>query len=181
MWKKWNDVMRDQLVNSQIKTGHASGSWDAIDAHGRGPGGRLYTTCMATMTLDYADRDAVIESRVGQFRSLAGSRHPYDEAAQRAVFTREFDRTVDFSHTNNHAGAVGSTMPWQSRLEGLDVPTLVVHGDEDPMLQYPHGVRIAELIPGATLLTLKGVGHEMPRDAWPTIVSRLIRHTDQSN
>ena len=51
-WKKWNDVMRDQLVNSQIKTGHASGSWDAIDAHGRGPGGRLYTTCMATMTLE---------------------------------------------------------------------------------------------------------------------------------
>ena len=51
-WKKWNDVMRDQLVNSQIKTGHASGSWDAINAHGRGPGGRLYTTCMATMTLE---------------------------------------------------------------------------------------------------------------------------------
>lgn len=51
-WKKWNDVMRDQLVNSQIKTGHAAGSWDAIDAHGRGPGGRHYTTCMATMTLE---------------------------------------------------------------------------------------------------------------------------------
>jgi len=50
-WKKWNDVMREQLVTTQIKKGHGSGSWNVADSHG-GAGGRLYMTCLATMTLE---------------------------------------------------------------------------------------------------------------------------------
>ncbi len=50
-WRKWNAVMRDQLVNSQDKKGHANGSWRPNDAHG-GAGGRLYMTCMCIMTLE---------------------------------------------------------------------------------------------------------------------------------
>lgn len=50
-WKKWNEVMREQLVTTQIRTGHAEGSWNVADPHG-GPGGRLYMTCLAIMTLE---------------------------------------------------------------------------------------------------------------------------------
>ena len=50
-WKKWNEVMRDQLINTQVKTGHEAGSWKVTDGHG-GAGGRLYSTCLATMTLE---------------------------------------------------------------------------------------------------------------------------------
>ncbi len=50
-WQKWNAVMRDQLVNTQITDGHASGSWNLADAHGR-RAGRLYMTCLCTMTLE---------------------------------------------------------------------------------------------------------------------------------
>ncbi len=50
-WTKWNSVMRDRLVNSQIKEGHAAGSWDLADAHGA-TAGRLYMTCLSTMTLE---------------------------------------------------------------------------------------------------------------------------------
>jgi hypothetical protein len=50
-WKKWNEKMREQLVTTQRKTGHAAGSWDLADRHG-GPGGRLYMTCLAAMTLE---------------------------------------------------------------------------------------------------------------------------------
>ncbi|MFT7642027.1 MAG: hypothetical protein ACI9G1_003784 [Pirellulaceae bacterium] len=53
LWKKWNDVMRDQLVNSQIKDGHAKGSWFIEGGdHGSGPGGRHYSTCMSAMVLE---------------------------------------------------------------------------------------------------------------------------------
>ena len=51
MWKKWNGVMRDQLVDSQLRKGHASGSWNVTDPHGRA-GGRLYQTCLSIMTLE---------------------------------------------------------------------------------------------------------------------------------
>ena len=50
-WTKWNDVMREQLVKTQILKGHGTGSWNLADPHG-GPGGRLYMTCLATMTLE---------------------------------------------------------------------------------------------------------------------------------
>ena len=51
-WKKWNDVMRDQLVNSQAKEGPSKGSWHMRGDHGADRGGRLYCTSMATMILE---------------------------------------------------------------------------------------------------------------------------------
>jgi hypothetical protein len=53
LWVKWNDKMRDYLVRSQSDRGHETGSWffDG-DRHGGRQGGRLYTTCMAAMTLE---------------------------------------------------------------------------------------------------------------------------------
>lgn len=52
-WEKWNAVMRDQLVNSQAKDGHARGSWQPTsDNHSNQKGGRLYFTAMATMILE---------------------------------------------------------------------------------------------------------------------------------
>ncbi len=52
MWTKWNSVMRDQLVNDQVKEGHEKGSWYYNGGHGATQGGRLYTTAMCAMTLE---------------------------------------------------------------------------------------------------------------------------------
>jgi hypothetical protein len=51
-WKKWNPQMRDQLVNTQAKSGHMEGSWFAGNGHANERGGRLYFTSMATMILE---------------------------------------------------------------------------------------------------------------------------------
>jgi hypothetical protein len=51
-WKKWNAVMRDQLVNSQATKGHEEGSWFMDGDHGSKSGGRIYCTAMATMILE---------------------------------------------------------------------------------------------------------------------------------
>ena len=45
------------------------------------------------------------------------------------------------------------------------------------MLPYPHGVALAKEIPGATLLTIEGMGHELPRGAWPQIVPAIVEHS----
>jgi len=53
LWTKWNNVMRDQLVNSQSKAGHEAGSWFFGGGdHGSERGGRVYTTAMSTLTLE---------------------------------------------------------------------------------------------------------------------------------
>ncbi len=144
-----------------------------------GPTEVVIDDIMAKLAIDFADRDAVVDARTASFGLLAGSAHPYDEAGRRRLFEREFDRAIDFAHTASQAMAVAMTPPWQSRVAAIDVPTLVVHGDEDPLLQYSHGQRIAELVPGASLMTMEGVGHEMPRPVWDDLIARLFEHTRQ--
>ncbi|NQT36512.1 MAG: terpene cyclase/mutase family protein [Planctomycetes bacterium] len=57
IWNKWNNVLRDQLVESQVKDGHEAGSWFQKGDHGADRGGRLYVTAMSAMILEiyYAD------------------------------------------------------------------------------------------------------------------------------
>lgn len=50
-WQKWNKAMREQLISTQSKAGHAAGSWEPRDPHSRS-GGRLYMTCLAILTLE---------------------------------------------------------------------------------------------------------------------------------
>jgi hypothetical protein len=52
LWKKWNNQIRDWLVNTQVREGHERGSWWVNGGHQTDKGGRLYVTCMATMILE---------------------------------------------------------------------------------------------------------------------------------
>ena len=56
------------------------------------------------------------------------------------------------------------------------MPTLVIHGDEDPILPLPHGEATARAIPGAKLVVLRGVGHDFPPDAIPEYLEAVLSH-----
>lgn len=118
----------------------------------------------AMMAAPVETREEKIAMRIEMFRRLAGSAEPFNAERQRDIATREVDRAKDFAAMNNHGIAIGMSSPPDRRplLKDLDVPTLVVHGTEDPILPYEHGVALAETIPGAAFLTLEGAGHEMP-------------------
>jgi len=128
-------------------------------------------------TLDWADRGAVLDNRVEMFRTLAGSAHPYDEAERRALFEREIERANNFPSSANHALVVTATERWHDRLATIKVPTLVIHGTEDPILPFDHGQAIADSIPGARLLTMPGVGHELPDGEFDVVVSAMLEIT----
>jgi len=119
-------------------------------------------------------REEIIESNMTVWRTLAGSRFPFDEEAMRA---RE-EAAVDRGHNprNRHSLA---TMQAPSRLDALrklDIPTLVIHGDEDSIFNYCHGVICAKVIPGAKLYIQKGVGHEVPLGILPETVQVILEH-----
>jgi pimeloyl-ACP methyl ester carboxylesterase len=67
----------------------------------------------------------------------------------------------------------------RGRLSDLsDLPALVVHGTEDPLFPPAHGRALAEAIPGARLVELEGVGHELPPPhTWSLLVDALVEHT----
>lgn len=130
---------------------------------------------------DWDDRDAVIDYIVEGERPYAGPGN-FDEPRLRAIAGRVFDRTdhVAASMTNHFLlDGDGPADPRLSRLEGL--PTLVLHGTADPLFPSAHGRALAEAIPGARLIELDDVGHQLPPPhTWQRIVDTLIEHTGQA-
>ena len=58
-------------------------------------------------------------------------------------------------------------------LESLRIPALVIHGADDPLVPLSGGLDTHEAIPGAELLVIDGMGHDLPRAVWPQIVERI--------
>ncbi len=129
---------------------------------------------------DWSDRTAVIDYLTGLSRATASPTHDFDEPAARALVERVLDRTINIASTaKNHHLAEGGGR-WRDRLAELDVPTLVIHGREDPIMPLGHGVALAREIPGAELLTLDDTGHEVPRRVWDVVVPAILAHTSRA-
>jgi pimeloyl-ACP methyl ester carboxylesterase len=129
---------------------------------------------------DWSDRAAVIEYLTEQWRAIASRTHPFDEEGTRALSARAVDRTTNMESGLKNAYAAEGSARWRERLGGLDVPTLVVHGTEDPLFPLGHGEALAREIPGAELLTLEGGGHELARRDWDVVVPAILRISRES-
>ena len=126
--------------------------------------------------LDFSDRDAVLANRVEMGKLLTGSGYP-DGGTPVEVYAEEIDRAISFPSSLNHAQVIVQSGRWHHRLDQIDVPTLVIHGDEDPILPYDHGQALHAAVSGSKLLTLKGVGHALPRGTWDTVIPAILEHT----
>ncbi|MGB3440051.1 MAG: alpha/beta hydrolase [Actinophytocola sp.] len=124
---------------------------------------------------DWADRAAVVEYFVASQRAM--SAEPFDEREIREIATLAVARTTNLeSSQKNHYAADGSG-PWRHRLGEITVPTLVLHGDADPLFQLPHGEALAREIPGARLVVLPNTGHELPSRNWPLVAKEILALT----
>jgi pimeloyl-ACP methyl ester carboxylesterase len=104
-------------------------------------------------------------------------RGPIDEARLRATAASVVARTRDLAAVENHELMASGPSP-EGSLADIAVPTLVVHGAADPLFPVGHGEHLARSIPGATLLVLDDVGHEVPpARTWDVLVPALLRHT----
>jgi len=61
-------------------------------------------------------------------------------------------------------------------LKSIDVPTLVIHGSADPLMPVKHGIYTAQVIPGAKLLIINELGHELPPAVWSQVVEAIAHH-----
>jgi pimeloyl-ACP methyl ester carboxylesterase len=128
---------------------------------------------------DWADRDAVVDYLVEAERPYAAR---FDEAGTRALMERVVARAVDVEGGAGKPFAVEPGPPWRGRLAEIAVPTLVVHGRQDPMFPPAHGRALAAEIPGAELLILDDMGHEhVPPATWDVVVPAIARHTAQAS
>ena len=94
-----------------------------------------------------------------------------------ALFQREIERARDMASSQNHGLVVGASERWVDRLGEIRAPTLVIHGDEDPILPLDHGQAIAAGIDGAELLVMEGVGHEIPDQVLDRVIPAILQIT----
>jgi pimeloyl-ACP methyl ester carboxylesterase len=123
---------------------------------------------------DWSDRTAMIDYIVESQRPYEGS-HPFDERGLRALVARVVDRTANIeSSMTNHLIIEGGE-PLRPRLGEISAPTLVLHGTEDPLFPFGHAEALAREIPGARLVPLERIGHQMPpRTVWNQVVPAIL-------
>ncbi|WP_100405853.1 alpha/beta fold hydrolase [Bacillus solitudinis] len=125
---------------------------------------------------DWTNEESVVEFSVGKWRVLAGSTHKFDEDRIYNLAIEEVKRSNNMASMNNHGVLTGGET-YLVRTGEINVATLVIHGTEDPIIPFEHGIALAKEIPGAILLALEGTGHELHFDDWDTIIDAISKHT----
>jgi pimeloyl-ACP methyl ester carboxylesterase len=129
-------------------------------------------------SLDWADRGRVRDFLLKVEQLCAGSGHPFDAARARFRVEAVMRRSPNLASAFNH-GLVQLRADWTGRFREIPQPTLVIHGEEDPILTLQSGEALARGIPGARLLVLPGVGHELPVEAIRTVVDAITAMTQR--
>jgi pimeloyl-ACP methyl ester carboxylesterase len=125
-----------------------------------------------------SDRNAYIEHRINVFRMISGSGFPLDEEGLHQIFARGYDRSYYPEGAGRNLLAILASDHRHRSLPSVTAPTLVIHGDEDPLVPVENGKDAAEAIPGAELLIIKCMGHYPPHGGpWPQIVEAITAHT----
>ena len=116
-----------------------------------------------------ADLDAAVDRAVALAEAI-GSPAEWDEEWQRRRQRAFVERAYDPAGVARQYAAITASPDRAEGLARLDVATLVIHGDVDPLIDASGGRRTAELVPGAELLVIEGMGHDLPPFYWSPIV-----------
>jgi pimeloyl-ACP methyl ester carboxylesterase len=118
-------------------------------------------------------REDVVRRMQDVFRVIGSPGFPIDLDAIGDRAGRAFDRAYDPLGMARQGMAVLASGDRTPRLRALAVPTLVIHGAADRMVDVSGGRATAAAIPGAELIVIDGMGHDLPRALWPQLVTKI--------
>jgi len=106
-------------------------------------------------------------------QKLLGPADPFDDAYERARITRAVDRAYHPAGFGRQLGAILVARGRLERLRSVSVPTLAIHGDADILVPVENGRRVAAAVPGARLMEIEGMGHDVPRRVWSQVADAI--------
>jgi len=122
-------------------------------------------------------REAYVDYQLKLYKTIAGPGFPFDEVWHRKLAGRSYDRAFYGPGKARQFLAILAQGNRKPLLASITAPTLVVHGADDPLVPVSGGRDSAEAIPGAELMIIEGMGHDMPHgSAWPIIVEAVVAH-----
>ena len=131
----------------------------------------------AVMTPTPIERTAYIERYLRTWKVLRGAGFPLDEAQDAERAARMHARGVDPAGVARQLAAIIASGSRKPQLASLMAPTLVIHGDADPLVPVECGIDVARTVAAAKLVIVEGMGHAMPIPMWPRIVNAITEHT----
>ncbi|MCK5239077.1 MAG: alpha/beta hydrolase [Candidatus Thorarchaeota archaeon] len=131
------------------------------------------------LTPPVSNRIDYVNGSLESAKVLHGSKFPLNEEYVRNYSERSYDRCY---HPQGFARQLGAILVSESRHEALrnvTIPTLVIHGDVDPLVPVEGGKDTAKSIPEAKLQIIEGMGHSFPTEVVPQILQAILQHTAQ--
>ncbi|MBY0464384.1 MAG: alpha/beta fold hydrolase [Burkholderiales bacterium] len=121
--------------------------------------------------------ESVIDHLVQVFDVIGSPGYPTPLAERRAAVRKNVQRAYCPEGTTRQLLAIIASGDRRTRLRTIQAPTLVIHGDADPLVPLAAGKDVAANIPGAKLLTVPGMGHDLPTALLPQLVAAIADHT----
>jgi pimeloyl-ACP methyl ester carboxylesterase len=127
----------------------------------------------ALLSAPPSDRNAFVDRMVKTFTIIGSPGFERDEAELREFAGTAFDRGRNPAAGARQLAAILATGDRTPALRHITAPTLVIHGAEDVLVRPSGGQATAKAIAGARLLEIPGMGHDLPREAWPQIIDAI--------
>lgn len=129
------------------------------------------------MTPSPPGREANVRARLETQKVIGSPGYPTDEAISREVAGHTYDRSFDPAGVARQMAAIQVSGDRRPALAKLTVPTLVIHGADDPLVRVEGGRDTARSIPGAELLVIPGMGHDVAPGLHDRLVQAISAHT----
>jgi pimeloyl-ACP methyl ester carboxylesterase len=127
------------------------------------------------------DREGYIADFADTYRAIGSKGYPPDADRLRTRATRCFERGIHPGGSARQLAAVVTAPDRTPLLRNLRVPTTVIHGSADPLVRPSGGRATAEAIPGARLLILPGMGHDLPPALWPPMIDAIAHNASSAD
>jgi pimeloyl-ACP methyl ester carboxylesterase len=142
------------------------------------PGLRIYPIFIRRPA---SNREGAIESFVSVFKLIGSPGFPFDEEEVRKAAELSYERGYNPAGTGRQLAAILAAGDRTAELRTITAPTVVIHGTKDRMVRPSGGRATAAAIPGAALVMIEGMGHDLPRAAWHRIIDAIVANTRRAD
>jgi pimeloyl-ACP methyl ester carboxylesterase len=119
------------------------------------------------------DREGFIDHLDRVYEAIGSRGLPRDKELIREIAARSYDRDHDPAASGRQLGAITASGDRTAALRRITAPTLVIHGTDDRLVRPSGGRASARAIPGAKLMKVEGMGHDLPSAAWPQLLGAI--------
>jgi pimeloyl-ACP methyl ester carboxylesterase len=123
-----------------------------------------------------SEREAYLDHALRMWSFIGSPGFERDTDELREQLGTAFDRNYSPAGTARQLAAIVASGDRRREMRAIRAPTLVIHGEADRLVSPSGGRATAKAIPGARLMTVPGMGHDLPRGAWPQVLDAIERH-----